>query len=78
MFSRSIIVNSWSIIDNSRSIIDDSRSVIDYPRRAIGDSYSIINYSRVTLQLVASFTIFIYNCYDRHVFTVKATGFVPE
>ncbi len=46
-----------SIIDNSRLVIDDSKSII----------YN----SRVTLQLVASFTIAIYNC---HIFIVQAIG----
>ncbi len=49
-----------SIIDNSRLVIDDSNSIIDN--------------ARVTLQLVASFTIAIYNC---HIFIVQAIGWKP-
>ncbi len=64
MFSRSIIDDSRSIIDDSRSIIDDSRSIID-------NSRSVIDDSSVMLQLVASFTIVIYN---HHSFIVQATG----
>ncbi len=48
----------------SRSIIDDSRSVID-------DSKNIIDDSIVTFQLVASFTIDIYN---QDIFIAQDTG----
>jgi hypothetical protein len=46
--------------DDPMSTIDDSRSIID-------DSMSIVDDYRVTLQLVASFTIVIYNC---HIFFI--------
>ncbi len=60
-----------SIIDDSRSIIDDSRSILDDSRILIYDSRSIADDSRVMLQLVASFTIVIFDCY---IFIVQVTG----
>ncbi len=48
----------------SRSIIDDSRSIT-------GDSKCAMDKSRVMVQLVASFTIVIYDC---HIFIAQATG----
>ncbi len=57
---------SGSISNDSGSIIDDSGSIID-------DSGSIMDDSIVTPQLVASFTIVIY---DHHIFIVQDTGLV--
>jgi hypothetical protein len=41
------------------------------PRSVIDDSRSIIDESRVMLQLLVSLTIVIYNC---HIFMVQANG----
>jgi hypothetical protein len=68
--TRSVTDDSRSVIDNYRSIIEDSRSIIDEPGSIIDDTRSIIDYSIVMLQLVASFTIIIY---DRHIFIAQAT-----
>ncbi len=69
--SRSIIKDYRSIIDYCRSIIDDFRSIIDDSRSIIDDSRSRIDNSRVMLQLVASFTMVIY---DHHIFIVQTIG----
>jgi hypothetical protein len=62
MFSRSLIDDSRSIFNDSRSIFDDSRSIIDDSRSIFNDSKNVIDDSIVTLQLVASLMIVIYDC----------------
>jgi hypothetical protein len=52
-----LYIFSRSVIGNYRSLIDDAKSIIDE--------------SRVTFQLVASFTVVIYN---RHMYVVQTTG----
>jgi hypothetical protein len=47
----------------SKSIIDDSRSIIDESESIIDDSTRITDDFKVTLQLVASFMIIIYDAY---------------
>jgi len=68
MFSRSIIDYFRSITDVSESITNNSKRITDDPR-------SITDDIRETLQLVASFTIIIYN---HHIFIVQATGYSPK
>jgi hypothetical protein len=64
---------SKGIIDDPTSKIDDARRVIDNSRSIIGNSRSIIDDSRVMFQLVATFTIVIY---DHHIFIVQVTGII--
>jgi hypothetical protein len=66
-----IIEDSRGIIHTSRGINDDSRGLIDDSRGIIEDSRGITDDSRTILQLVASFTIVIY---DHHILKVQATG----
>jgi hypothetical protein len=73
MFSKGIIDDPTSKIDDARSVIDNSKSIIDDPRSVIDNSRSINDDSRVMLQLVATFTIIIY---DHHIFIVQVTGLI--
>jgi hypothetical protein len=64
MLFSSKFYDSSSVTDDFRSVTDDFRSVTD-------DFRSVTDNSRMTLQLVTTFTIAIY---DRQIFIVQGTG----